>query len=203
MPLPETISTGELAACLGIARQTIQSHKERGIIAPVARDTWETIKTLQAMCAHYRSIATAGANDLDLSGERARLAKEQADGHAMKNEALRGSLLPRAAVTACVHDAFSRCRSRMLSIPGKMAPVLLTTRTAPEIQEQLLNAVSEALAELSETQVVGAAADAGASGDAGGSDGLVADPRPAAEDDGEPVGGRKSTVVERGKRRAR
>ncbi len=199
MPLPDKITTAELAALVGVSREQLHGYKDRGIISPCGRNEWNTIEAVTAMMAHYRVSKSRGGTSLDLASERAKLAKEQADGQAMKNAAMRRELLPAGEVNDAVQSAFSRCRARMLSIPSKLSPLLLTCKTIPEIQDSLFDAVSEALAELAATNVVIGGSDR--SGSARGSD-VVADPAPSSEADGEPVGGREQDVKPRGKRRA-
>lgn len=152
--LPDTITTSELMAMTGLSRPSLSRNKAKGIISPSGRDAWPTVETISALMAAYRDAAAAGGTSLDLAAERARLAREQADGHSMKNAQLRGELLPRAAVTAAVQAAFTRVRARMLAIPGKAAPLVMSMQSATEVQAALRDAVHEALAELSETEVV-------------------------------------------------
>ena len=112
--------------------------------------------SVKAYTAHLREIAAGrsnGEDDLDLVAERARLAKEQADAQEMKNAAMRGELLPRADVDAAVTGAFARVRARLISIPVKLAPVVMTVETPTEAQAAIRDAIYEALRELSDTSV--------------------------------------------------
>jgi hypothetical protein len=89
-----------------------------------------------------------------LGDERARLAKEQADGLAMKNAQLRGELLPRDEVAAAVQAAFSRVKAKLLAIPTKSAPVLAGVASPMQVKTRLTESIHEALAELKATEVV-------------------------------------------------
>jgi phage terminase Nu1 subunit (DNA packaging protein) len=94
----------------------------------------------------------------ELDQERARLAKEQADGHELKNAALRGGLLPAEEVVAGWQAAIGRARSLMLGI-ASAAPVtlmMLAKGSAPEdaeraIREDLTRRIDAALTELANT----------------------------------------------------
>jgi hypothetical protein len=107
-----------------------------------------------------------------------------------------------------VQAAFARVRARLLALPNKAAPQVVTLKEVVPIQEKLTGLVHEALAELSATQVGIAAGDAG---DAPGADGgdrgsgpvVVAGPDAPAAPDGKPVGRRKPGAKPGGKRRAR
>src|SRR4051794_18118536 len=97
----------------------------------------------------------AGPTDLSLDAERARLAKEQADGHELKNAALRGELLPAAEVVAGWQAAVGRARSLLLGIAtaAPLALMMLANSREPQdaeraIREDLTRRIDAALAEL-------------------------------------------------------
>jgi len=96
---------------------------------------------------------------LELTEERARLAKEQADKTALDNAQRRGELLEVGVVEAEVTSAFARVRSRLLAIPSKTAPLVSQVETPAEAEAIIRSAVIEALRELSETDVTSPAED--------------------------------------------
>jgi phage terminase Nu1 subunit (DNA packaging protein) len=112
-----------------------------------------------------RALERAGApvaEAFDLNAERARLAREQADGQAMKNEVLRGKLLPAEEVVAGWQAAIGRSRALALGMPITVAPQLvLLARQHGEDAEALERAARDAmtrsldaaLLELSNTKV--------------------------------------------------
>jgi len=59
------------------------------------------------------------AAQLDLDAERARLAKEQADGHELKNAQTRGDLVSAEAVTREWVAIVSSARAAMLAVPSR------------------------------------------------------------------------------------
>jgi phage terminase Nu1 subunit (DNA packaging protein) len=97
---------------------------------------------------------------LDLNAERARLAREQADGQAMKNEVARGELMPAEDVVAGWQAAIGRSRALMLGMPISVAPqlVLLASQYGQDsdgleraAREAMIRALDVALAELQDT----------------------------------------------------
>ena len=98
---------------------------------------------------------------LDLNAERARKTKEEADILAMKSAQARGELLPRDDVEVAVVGAFARVRARLIGIPAKVAPIVVTLDTPAEAQEVIRQAIYEALRELSETNVTDFCGDDG------------------------------------------
>lgn len=162
---------------------------------------------IAAWVSYSAGNAGAKGKPIDLAKARRELAK--AEREEIQTAALKGEFLERAGVTAAVQGAFSRVRARMLALPNKAAPLLVTLTEAVEIQEKLAELVYEALAELSATPVgiesggTDDVASGPVGGDRDGSAELVAGPDTAAAPDSKPVGRRKPGAKPRGKRRAR
>jgi phage terminase Nu1 subunit (DNA packaging protein) len=147
----------QFAAHVGINQAAVADLVRRGVIESEGRNTIDLDAARLAYIAHLRSLASGGSGDpdadLDLSKERARLAKEQADKQEMLNAVMRGELLERGAVDDAVIAAFARVRAKMLSVPSKCAPLVVGVETATEVQETLRRSVHDALQELSDTLV--------------------------------------------------
>ena len=113
-----------------------------------------------------------GNKVLDLQAERARLAKEQADKTAMENGRLRGELAPVGAARKLLESVGSTFKTRILSIPSKLAPAIIGLKTLPEVRELIEEYLHDALHELSRLTE----ADLGsAAGPAGGTPAAKAD----------------------------
>lgn len=104
--------------------------------------------------------APTSGSDLNLESERARLAKEQADGHELKNAALRAELLPESEVVAGWQAATGRARSLLIGIATSAPMTLLMLAQGHEpqdaerlIREDLTCRIDAALAELQNTSL--------------------------------------------------
>lgn len=86
---------------------------------------------------------------LDLTAERARLAKEQADKTQMENARLRGDLIAVPDVLKAIESVFVAFRAKILSIPTKVAPLILGCHTLPEAREEIAKHLHDALNEFS------------------------------------------------------
>jgi phage terminase Nu1 subunit (DNA packaging protein) len=122
---------------------------------PADRHGEYEISTAAAWQWHLeRSAARAG--DLNLDAERARLAKEQADGQALKNAALRDSLLPAEEVVTAWREAQVVARRICDEMVTQVAPQLLADINAaatPEkaelaARQRLTRAIDTALTKL-------------------------------------------------------
>lgn len=185
----------EFGRHVGISQQSVAQLVDRGIVHQDGRGGIDIDAARLAYCAHLRDKAGGRVqeDDADLTAERTRKTKEEADALEMKNAQLRGELLAREDVTAAVQGAFARVRARMIGLPTKVAPLVSTLTEPAECEGAIRKAVHDALRELSETSVASLCGD---NGD------LVEDPCAAAGSDGEPVGGREAAPKPRGKRRA-
>lgn len=120
--LDDPVSAPELARALGVSSRTVRKLAARGLVVKTARGAYDLVPSIQRYCEHLRSVAAGhGGEDaaLDLATERARLAKEQADGHALKNAAARAELVPVPEVERRWADILRRVRSGLLAVPSR------------------------------------------------------------------------------------
>jgi len=99
---------------------------------------------------HIREVAAGRykVGDLDLSAERARLAKEQADAKEMENAVGRGDLVYIEDVAKQIENQLTKVRTRLLGVPTKVAPEAHASATVREVQTLIEGAIVEALNEL-------------------------------------------------------
>lgn len=147
----------DVAAHLDLTDRRIRELIDRGILPTAARGEYDLEACRIAYIRWLREVA-AGRKDEDddssLSAERARLAAEQADNIALKNETLRRERLPASEVNAAVTAAFGRVKTRLLQLPARAAP------TDRALRAHVAKLVHEALEELSATEVLAAPEDA-------------------------------------------
>jgi phage terminase Nu1 subunit (DNA packaging protein) len=90
------VGAGELADYLGVTSQSIAAFANDKKVVRVKRGNYDLKASVQTYTAHLREVAAArGGEDqiLDLTQERARLAREQADGQELKNRQARKELV--------------------------------------------------------------------------------------------------------------
>ena len=100
---------------------------------------------------HLRSQAGGRGGD-SLSRERARLASEQADRAARENKLASGQVIDRQDVVTVWAAAFGVCRSRLLGIPTRAAP-LVVGLPVNEVRAKLVEEVEAALEGLANAKV--------------------------------------------------
>lgn len=137
-----------LAKLVKVHPRTVRDLAQRDIVAKVGTDRYDLVASLQAYATHLREMA-AGRGDehqqLQLTAERARLAKEQADAQALKNAALRRDLVPAAEVEREWSDTLRLVRSKILALPSRLRQTLahLTAADVAAIDSELRRTLEE------------------------------------------------------------
>ena len=134
----------EIGLALGISGPRVHQLIESGLLP--RQGTLEEYKE-----ANDRRFA-ANDEQLDLTVERARLAKAQADAKEMENELTRGELVRFDEVMEQWRAEFARAKSRLLSMPSKLGPLMVGVKTPAEAQSMIETVVWEALSELSQPE---------------------------------------------------
>lgn len=91
-----------------------------------------------------------GVEGLDLSAERARLAREQADAQALRNAVLRGELVPAGEMDKALIAICTTVSARLQTVPAKVAAELAaesTTAGCHAIAEREIHAALHDLAD--------------------------------------------------------
>ncbi|MEY8841790.1 DNA packaging protein [Cribrihabitans sp. XS_ASV171] len=137
----------DLCALLDLSSGALTDLKKRGIAVHLKHDVYDLEATVRNYVQHLRSIA-AGWGTADqaaqLTAERARLAKEQADAQAIKNAKVRGELVEAIEVERGWSDLLRKVRARILAVPPRLRQALdLGAREAEIIDRALRDALSE------------------------------------------------------------
>lgn len=146
-----------------------------------------------------RAVETGPGEPLDLTAERARLAKAQADKTELEVEQLKGNLLPGELVASTWQDYITAARAKFISLPSTAAPRVAGLDSVREVEVELRDLVTQALDELKDYDAADYSPRSRRQADAGvgEADGATAEP------DGERVGRRAPRAVPRGKRGTR
>ena len=140
----------EVAAHLGVTIKYVQDLIANGTLEKKGRGEYDLNACREAYITRLREAAAGRANsgDLNLTEERARLAKEQADSTEMENAITRGELVYIEDVAKRVEVALSNVKTKILAIPTKVAPEAAAADDAKEVQALIERHIIEALNEL-------------------------------------------------------
>jgi phage terminase Nu1 subunit (DNA packaging protein) len=113
----------DLCELLDLSAGALTGLKQRGLAVHLGHDAYDLEATVRAYVQHLRGVA-AGWGDPDraasLTGERARLAKEQADAQSLKNAILRRDHVPAAEVERAWAEVLRAVRSKVLAVPSRV-----------------------------------------------------------------------------------
>lgn len=149
-------TVAEAAAHLFLSERRFYELLDKGVVDRAGPGAYDLDVVREQYIANLQDVAagrSAGGEGLDLTAERARVAKEQADQLEMKNAKERGELLPRDDVHMAVTESFTRVRAKLLALPSKVAPMAFGLGSIAELKDAITRAINEALAELSSTVV--------------------------------------------------
>lgn len=148
MEADRLVSFRVMAEWLGISERHLKDLVARGQLSR-EKSGFPLAATVRAYCGHLRGVASGRGGEeqvLELTAERARLAKEQADAHSLKNAVMRGELLDAAETEARWADMLRAFRSRLLAVPSRVR-VRMAHMTVTDI-EAVDREVRDALTEL-------------------------------------------------------
>ncbi len=142
-----TVGAGELADWLGVSSQSIAAFANDGKVVRVKRGKYDLRASVQTYTAHLLEVAAARGGEaqiLDLTQERARLAREQADGQELKNRQARKELVPASDVEREWSDILRKVRAGIVATTSRVrASAGLTAEQAVEMDAELRLALKE------------------------------------------------------------
>lgn len=147
----------DLCDLLAITPPMLTELKRRGIAVHLRHDAYDLAATVRAYVEHLRGIASGRGGEeqvLALTAERARLAREQADGQALRNAQARGELIRADEAERAWADFLRQLRGRILAVPARLRAAGDLTAPAAEAVDAALRA---ALTELGAAEPSGAA----------------------------------------------
>lgn len=142
------VNAKQLGEWLRLSDRMVRNLADDGIVKKVGRGKFLLKESVQAVVEHQREIAAGrgGANQvLDLTAERARLAKEQADGQHLKNQVALGELVSAAVVERTWIDIVRNATSAMLAVPARCQQRLGLDLSQTEMIDREIREALEAL----------------------------------------------------------
>jgi terminase small subunit / prophage DNA-packing protein len=142
------MTQAEIAAALDMNPRTFRDWVRRGVVPAGCRDALEAAK---AIIGHLRKVAAGHVSvdgKLDLTAERARLARAQAEHHELKNALLRRDSLPRELVTDSWAGMVLDVKEHVRALPARARARIpgFTRRMAAELArlcDEALTAIAD------------------------------------------------------------
>lgn len=193
-----TQSLAVIARLLDLTERRVQQLARDGVIPPSAqtgpeRGRYDPVGAVRGYVRFLREqAARAQSGVADFGAERARLVRAKADRAEMEAARMRDELIPAPDVAQAWTEMVASMRARLLALPDKIAPVVHETTSIAEARDAIRHAVFEALGDLAATEVRLRPPPQGDGGPETGGDRGPENGGPAAEPDGDGMGGSQS-----------
>lgn len=152
--MAQTFPLDTISKLLDLTPQRVNQLVREGIVPKAERGRYELVPVVQAYIRYLRDRAVKGdVYGDDYSAHRTRLVKVRADLLEIEQSQVEGRLIPAGDVEAAWVEVLANCRSKMLSIPTKVAPEVFAAESLVEVKGLLKTAVHEALSELASVNV--------------------------------------------------
>ena len=143
--LPELVTAAQLAALLGFTTNFLSQMVGAGVLTRQPGRTFKLKEAVQAMVRYYRTKSTSAdrlaAKKLEIESVKCRML--------LRRDAVEaGKLVELVKVDAAVSELILAARTRLVTLPKKIAPILLSQRTAKEVETTLEREIHAALSEL-------------------------------------------------------
>jgi phage terminase Nu1 subunit (DNA packaging protein) len=140
-----------IAKLLDLTERRIHQLNREGVIPKTERGRYELVPAVRGYVRYLRdrAIGADALPDESARASRSRLVKAQAEAQEMENAKNRGDLLPVAMIERAWGEMAAAFKARILSIPGKAAPQVVSCNSITEVKSILERMAFEALDELS------------------------------------------------------
>lgn len=152
------VGTAAMADVLCISSRRVQQLDADGIIAKVSRGKYSLVETTQKYIRYLQDQAygskldseseeahTGTKADEEIGLKRARRLQLEA-----KNKVIFGELHEASVIKEVLNSMIMTFKGKLLNMPSKLAPLLVSTRDANEVKDILDEELRQALQELSE-----------------------------------------------------
>ena len=147
------VSVQVIARLLMLSERRVQQLVKEGVIPQAETRRYNLEESVQAYIQYIQGKnigkSLVGEDDrIDFHVEKARLTKTQADKAEFELRQMAGELVLADDVIKVWEIAVTDCKSRLLSVPSKAAPIVATETNAGACQKIIDELVREALLEL-------------------------------------------------------
>ena len=146
------VNIKQLADLTELNYRTVKSRLKR--LTPLEESSKGIIYSSADALALLYEAKTDSQDGLNLTAERARLAKEQADGQALKNAESRKELIPVSQIKEVWARIITSARNNFLALPSRLSRILETiddTAERERVIDEEIRAILISLAEDKET----------------------------------------------------
>jgi len=147
-----TVASSVMANLLSVTDRRVRDLAQEGILVKSSRGRYELASSLKNYIVHLKTnndIREAKApHEVDYDEERALHERAKREKAELELMVIKGSMHMAEDVRTVLNDMLARFRSKVLSMPSKLAPVLVARKNIGFIQDEIQRACIETLEEL-------------------------------------------------------
>lgn len=147
------VSSTVLGKVLNLSERRVRQFAELGTFEKIKRGQYKLVENIQKYIVYLKTNSQANdiekQSELDYDKERAIHEKIKREQDELKLAAMKGDMHKSEDVERVMNDMLANFRSKLLSLPAKVAPMLLARSEIGEIQDLIQKEVLETLQELS------------------------------------------------------
>jgi hypothetical protein len=145
------VNAETLGKLWGVDRSVVYDYAKREIIPKPVDGKWEPVPATVAYCKHLRDIVSA-RGDKSLTEIRKEILTKDNAKKQIELELLQGKVVEVEKVRDVISAVFMAFRAKLLAMPSRLAPILITKKKVQTVRSVLKRATDECLSELSTTQ---------------------------------------------------
>lgn len=150
-----TVSSTVLSNLFGLTTRRIRQLENEGVIQKIARGKYSLQDNIKSYITYIKASADLKENKteegkIDYDQEHALLERRKREKMELELAAMRGTMHYSEDVERVMNDMLSNFKAKILALPSRAAPRLITLSTIADIQEVLQNEVLDALNEMSQ-----------------------------------------------------
>ncbi|MTI49692.1 MAG: hypothetical protein FH761_17820 [Firmicutes bacterium] len=141
-----------LSDTFGLSDRRIRQLANEGVLTKAGRGRYNFAESVKGYIVYLKTISdleNTNTSDLNLDEERAKHEQLKRQKTELQLKVMKGELHHSEDVQSVMNDMLSNFRAKVIALPAKVAPMLLSRSNASEIQDILQNECYEALKELS------------------------------------------------------
>lgn len=150
-----TVSSTVLANLFGLTTRSIRRLENEGVIKKVTRGKYLLQDNVKSYITYIKTLSDLKENKseegkIDYDEEHALLERRKREKIELELAAMRGTMHYSEDVERVMNDMLSNFKAKILALPSRAAPRIITLSTIADIQEILQNEVLDALNEMSQ-----------------------------------------------------
>lgn len=143
-------TTKQLSECLELSTRRIQQLAEEGVLVRAQRGKYNAIESMKNYIRFLEERDAGNTGEVDYYHEKALHEKAKREKAEIEVAALKGKMHKSEDVAAVMNDMVASCRAKMLSLPTKVAPMVVGKNNVAVVRDLISREVKEALNELAD-----------------------------------------------------